>query len=378
NNIYQRAQGDFRYSLARVRENGESIATSRGGRTTARKLVQRFQPVFDIFHRRIRRNIGVNSFSFSFNQAAVLIPVVAVLPAYLAHEIMLGGIMAILSAFGNIQQAFAYLVDNFTSNGNGYLSLTQWIAVTDRLDQFRVEGESHEGVEGESIHIERGRGNAIDVRNLRVALPNGHVLLRQLDLRVEPGERLLVTGPAGIGKSTFLRVLAGIWPYGSGEVYLPDASVCFIPQRAYLPEGKLGDAIAYPFHAIDRDEVEHWLEFCGLGRLRSHIDEYAAWDKQLSLGELQRIAFVRLFVTRARWNLLDEITSSLDEEMEERLYSKLVEMLPEATVVSIAHRSTLRRFHQRELHLTAERGQVPHATSIGAALERPRLHSGMA
>lgn len=243
NNIYQRAQGDFRYSLARVRENSESIATSRGHGATARHLIERFQPVFDIFHRRIRRNIGVNGFSFSFNQAAVLIPVVAVLPAYLNKEIELGGMMAVLSAFGNIQNAFAYLVDNFTSNGNGYLSLTEWIAVTDRLDELRAANKTH-CPPADAIHVRRREGAQLTIRDLDLHLPNGETLLSGLDLDIEPGRRVLITGQTGVGKSTLLRVLAGIWPYGRGEVRVPETSLCFIPQRAYCP--KAGSSTRWP------------------------------------------------------------------------------------------------------------------------------------
>jgi putative ATP-binding cassette transporter len=351
NNIYQRAQGDFRYDLARVRENSESIATSRGDSAAARQLIRRFQPVFDIFHRRIRRNLGVNGFSFSFNQAAVLIPVVAVLPAFLAKEIMLGGVMSVLSAFNNIQQAFAYLVDNFTSNGSGYLSLTQWIAVIDRLDELQVESGAAR-LPRATVDVRRTEVEQLDVHALDVALPDGRQLLSRLDLRLQPGARLLITGPTGVGKSTLLRMLAGIWPYGRGEVAVPAASMCFLPQRAYLPEATLIEAIAYPRPArLDRDELVHWLEVCSLTHLVDRLDEYGAWDKRLSLGELQRVAFVRLLVTRARWNLLDEITSAVDEELEQRLYARLTETLPEAAIVSIAHRSTLRRFHSLELHL---------------------------
>jgi len=351
NNIYQRAQGDFRYGLARVRENSESIATSRGHRATARQLIRRFEPVFDIFHRRIRRNLGVNGFAFSFNQAAVLIPVLAVLPAYLAKEIMLGGVMSVLSAFNSIQQAFAYLVDNFTSNGSGYLSLTQWIAVVDRLDEM-VEESSSERLPAAAIRVRRRDEHRLAMDGLDVDLPDGRRLLSGLDLQVEPGERMMITGRTGVGKSTLLRVFAGIWPYGSGRVTVPAGSMCFVPQRAYLPEARLIDAIAYPHvRHIDRDELAHWLEVCRLPRLRDSLDEYAAWDRRLSLGELQRVAFVRLLLLKARWNLLDEITSAIDEELESRLYEQLTEALPDAAIISIAHRSSLRRFHRSELNL---------------------------
>lgn len=370
NNIYQRAQGDFRYSLTRVRENGESIATSRGHRATARQLIERFQPVFDIFHRRIRRNIGVNGFSFSFNQASVLIPVVAVLPAYLAKQIALGGMMAVLSAFGSIQQAFAYLVNNFTSNGSGYLSLTEWIAVTDRLDELRSESLARTA-QAESIHVQRSGRQQIAIRNLDLALPDGRQLLHGIDLDIQLGQRIIITGRTGAGKSTLLRVLAGIWPYGRGTVEIPDESTNFVPQRAYLPEGRLIDAISYPHgREIDRNELRHWLEQCGLPHLCQHIDEHSAWDKRLSLGELQRIAFVRLLLTKARWNLLDEITSSIDEDLEHHLYELLVRTLPQATIISIAHRSAVKAFHQTELRLLPDKSlqQVQLATPRGTLL----------
>jgi putative ATP-binding cassette transporter len=351
NNIYQRAQGDFRYELARIRENSESIATSQGNATVARRLIERFRPVFDIFHRRVRRNLGVNGFAFSFNQAAVLIPVLAVLPAFLAKEILLGGVMAVLSAFNNIQQAFAYLVNNFTSNGSGYLSLTEWIAVVDRLHELKQQSLSYHGP-AQSIRVVRSREQRLVVRRLDVRLPDTRLLLRALDLEVSPGDRLMITGRTGLGKSTLLRVLAGIWPYGSGRILVPDSSLCFIPQRLYLPEARLIDAIAYPqTRHGDPREMSRWLERFELPHLARRLDEYAAWDKRLSLGELQRLAFVRMLLTKPRWVLLDEVTSAIDEELEETLYAALDRAVPHAGIVSIAHRSTLRVFHRTELHL---------------------------
>jgi len=358
NNVYQRAQGDFRYGLTRVRENSEAIATSGGQGATARQLIERYQPVFSIFHRRIRRNIGVNGFSFSFNQAAVLIPIVSVLPAFLDKEIKLGGMMAVLNAFNNIQGAFAYLVDNFSTSGNGYLSLTEWIAVTDRLDELRAANHEYRAPM-KAIVRRKTESQHIMARDLNVGLPGGQTLLASLDFDIGIGQRILITGRTGSGKSTLLRVMAGIWPYGGGRIELPDDPLCFIPQRAYLPEGTLIDAIAYPRRQVNRSDVEHWLEVCELGYLRPYLDETGTWDKRLSVGELQRLAFVRILVVRARWNLVDEITSSIDEELEQHLYGELVRAMPNATLISVAHRSTVRHFHTHELRLPMDPSEQP-------------------
>jgi putative ATP-binding cassette transporter len=196
---------------------------------------------------------------------------------------------------------------------------------------------------------------AIALKNLDVGLPDGRVIGRVDDLTLKAGEHVLLTGPSGSGKSTLFRALSGAWPYATGEAARPDG-VMLLPQRPYLPQGTLRGALAYPaaVDAYSDAATREALDAVGLGAFASRLDEIDQWQQRLSGGEQQRVALARAILAKPKWLLLDEATAALDEPMEAKVYQTLKEKLPEATLLSIGHRSTLTSLHDRRLHLTAD------------------------
>ena len=201
-----------------------------------------------------------------------------------------------------------------------------------------------------------GAGEALALDRVDLRLPGGRSLVESATLDFQPGDSALISGPSGVGKSTLFRAIAGIWPFGSGKISLPrDGRVLFLPQKPYLPIGTLREVVSYPSppEGVDDAALREALEAVGLPALTARLGEHAHWALALSPGEQQRIAFARALVQRPAWLFLDEATSALDEASEVRLYTLLRERLPDVTLVSVGHRSTLRPFHARNLVVTA-------------------------
>lgn len=348
----QRVQADFRFSLIRLRENSEAVAFYGGESKESRNFHDRFDRVFENYHRLILRQKRFNWFSSYFSQVAVILPFLAAAAAYFTKAVPLGFLMQISSAFGNVQGSFAYLAQS-------YDNFAQWHAVVERLQGFRALVDKVQGLQHSTKQIERiaqlEPGSVLTVRNLQVRLPNGQPLIEQANFQLAAGERLLLMGASGSGKSTLLRALAGLWPFGVGQVFLPsESATLFLPQRPYLPLGTLRDALIYPapIVRIDDARIHHVLAQVGLSSLASVLDALEPWSMVLSLGEQQRLAVARVLLQRPAVVFLDEATSALDEAAEASLYQCLLDECPEMAVVSIGHRQSLRAFHSRVLHLT--------------------------
>ncbi len=353
NFIQQRYEADFRYSMIRLRESSENVAFYRGEQEERQVFDSRFQALLHNFWRLIGKQKQLVWLNSGYSQIAIIFPFVAAMQRYLAREISLGGLMQVASAFGNVQGALSYFVDMYTA-------IAQWQAVVMRLTYFGRHMQQV-GAAAQRFHLERfGTGAAVEAQLLQVQLPDGSPLLQDVSFRLEPGCNVLIKGASGAGKSTLLRAMAGIWPFVNGKILLPEQrQLMFIPQRPYLPLGSLRQALLYPGAPGFPDEaLLQLLEQCRIGYLGEKLEEVADWSHVLSIGEQQRLAFVRAHVQRPRWLFLDEATSALDEETEAAMYSLLAEGLPETTVVSVGHRSTLDRFHRRLLRLDAATRRV--------------------
>jgi putative ATP-binding cassette transporter len=367
NNIQQRAQGDFRFELIRVRDNSETIATAHSGPAEASRLKTRFAPVVDIFYRRIYRTVLVNTFGFSFNTLGGLLGFALVIPSYLAKRILIGTVSQTNNAFGQMQQAFGFIINNFSTIGAGYLSITEWRAVIDRLYTLEVSLRHHQTeAAAPGISYLPNDTSALDLENINVSLPDGRSLLDDLTLHIAPGDRVLISGPTGAGKSTLIRVIAGIWPFGSGTVHTPAGRTLFIPQRPYLPNGALIQSLTFPYNQpINPARASAVLTTVGLGHLAGQLETIEPWDRELSPGEQQRIAFARCILIAPDVVILDEATSALDEDYEALMYQTLTTALPHATIISVGHRSTIIKYHTRRLHLTGTSTWRDDAISVG-------------
>ena len=337
----------YRYALVRVRDNSENIAFYRGEQVENAGLISRFAAVIANTWAIVYRSLKFQGFNLVISQIAVIFPVVIQAPRYFSQQITLGDVTQTATAFGQVQSALSFFrlaYDDFAS----------YRASLQRLSGLLDANEEARALPAPVIE-EREAG--LGIRDLDVRLPDGRALLTDLDFELAGGEALVVKGPSGSGKTTLLRSLAGLWPYVDGTISRPDLGrVLFCAQQPYLPLGTLRTALAYPAPAesLGDDVAAETLRAVQLGQLAERLDVEADWSKTLSPGEQQRLAFGRILISRPSLAFLDETTSALDEGMEHALYERVREQLPDCTIVSVGHGSTLDRLHTNELTLIGD------------------------
>src|ERR1043165_1532920 len=349
-------EAEFRFALARVREYGESIAILGGEKEERAGLDALLSKVITTWAKMAGQYMRTMFVSHGNFVIASVIPVILCAPKYLSGEMSLGTVMQAAAAFIQVQYAFNWIVDN-------YPRLAEWTASARRASNLLVAIDGLEHIEdSESGAISRGEGGkaAIRLKDVSVALSDGTVVVDDADVTVEFGERVLVQGESGTGKSTLVRAIAGLWPWGEGEITLkPGAKMFLMPQNPYIPLGTLRRAATYPNPAEEFDDktIADALKAVGLKHLVEKLDdEEAKWDRTLSGGGQQRPAFARLFLHKPDIVVMDEATSALDPESQAMLMNTLAERLPDTAIISVGHRPELEAFHERKVNLVRRKG----------------------
>ena len=343
NFLQERFNASFRYALVRLRENSENVAFQRGERVERGVLGTRFSDVISDMWAIVFRTLKFSGFNAVVTQTAYIFPYVLQAPRFFAGQITLGDLTQTNGVFNTVH-------DNLSFFRNAYDNFASYRAVLDRVTGLLDANTAARALPSADVE----EGDDLQVHDLTVRRPDERVLVDDLDLELAAGASLLVTGPSGGGKTTLLRSLAQLWPYAAGSVRRPtgDGSL-FLPQQPYLPLGTLRDALAYPGPGTEMDDARaaDLLRKVQLPQLADQLDEVDDWARRLSPGEQQRLGFARILVVRPKVAFLDEATSALDEGLEQSLYNLLREELPDMVIVSVGHRSSLRRFHDELLEL---------------------------
>ncbi len=346
----QRFEANFRFGMARIRENSEQIALLGGEGAERAGLGERYGSILANVYAVVRRQKRLGFFTSFFGQFSVIFPFLLLGPAYFFGKATLGTLMQTNQAFSNVQDGLTWFVDSYTN-------LAAYRAVVQRLTGFEavMAASNAAAVAEPHIHARPGRTGTFSAEGVVVSLPDRTPLSAVPNFSLGAGDRVLLSGHSGTGKTTLLRAFSGIWPFGQGRIDVPEGSrTLVLPQRTYLPLGTLRQALVYPetLETYTDAAMRDALIGVGLGHLEPELDHADNWSQRLSGGEQQRLGVARAFLAKPDFLFLDEATSALDEAGENSLYQALIERLPRAGIVSIAHRSTLNAFHHRRVEMS--------------------------
>ena len=336
----------FRYALVRLRDAAEAVGFYRGERVERAQLWRRFTPIIANYRRFVRRTIIFNGWNWSVTQIIVPLPWIIQAPRLFAGKIDFGDVTQTATAFGSINDSLSFFRNNYDAFAAFRAAIIRLHGLVDANAQGRALP---------TVLVKPSEGVAVELANVEVRTPAGDQLIDSLDVELETGASLVITGRSGSGKTTLLRSLAELWPFASGTLCRPDGenATMFLSQLPYVPLGNLRGVVCYPNSPDDITEetLRDVLTKVALAPLCDRLDEERDWSKVLSPGEQQRVAFARILLTKPQAVFLDESTSALDEGLEFALYQMLRSELPDCVVVSVSHRNTVEQHHERQLEL---------------------------
>ncbi len=372
--VKNQLEAEFRYTLTRVRENEESIALLGGEEEERSDLDRRFRNVRRQWKQMAQQHLRTTVVSYGSMLIAPVVPLLLCAPKFRDGSMSLGQVMQAASAFSIVQSTLGWLVDN-------YPRLADWNTCARRVASPMMSLDGLERAErsekfGRIMRGETEGETMLSLKDVSVSLGDGTAVVKVNDVEIGRGERLLAAGESGSGKSTLVRAIAGLWPWGGGSVKFRAGSRLFmLPQRPYVPSGTLRRAVCYP-HAAESwtfEEIGEALDKVGLGYLKGKVEEEGPWDQTLSGGEKQRLTFARLLLNEPDIIVMDEATAALDGQ--DRMMQKVINELPDATIISVAHRAELEAFHSRKITLERREGRAKLVTDIHLISRKARSGS---
>jgi putative ATP-binding cassette transporter len=368
------SEAEFRYLLTRLRENGESIALIQGEEEERNGVDRSLGDVLRAWRSICYQTMKTTVISSGSGFIAPVLPIILCAPKYLDGSMTLGQVMQAASAFTTVQISFNWLVDNYPRLADWSASARRTASLMVSLDGLERAENGVDGGFGRIARSDDGRDSAIRLDKLSVTLDDGTAVLDDTEIAIKQGERVLVAGESGTGKSTLVRAIAGLWPWGGGKIEIrKGAKLMMLPQKPYIPIGSLRRAATYPDPADSREagEIAAAFKRVGLEHLIARIEDDAPWDQTLSGGEKQRLAFARIFLHSPDIIVLDEATAALDPKSQDRLMELLSNRPAETTLISVGHRPELEAFHSRKITLQRRRGGAQLVSDI-KLVPRPR------
>jgi putative ATP-binding cassette transporter len=342
-------EADLRFALVRVNEHTDSITLFGGEQDEKQRLSIELDNVLRVMRRIVRASTLLTWVTSGYGWFTIIAPILVAAPGYFGGDLSFGGLMVVVGAFGQVQGALRWFIDNFNT-------IADWRATLLRIASFRetVVTMDKLGATENRIDFIKAADGKLTLENLEVSTPTGCTKLSEQHIEIAPGERVLIVGDPGTGKTLLFRAIAGLWPWGSGRIALPASDeIMFMPRQPYVPLGTLRAALAYPspVSAYKDEELVAVLQSSSLDHLASSLDRNARWDRELTDDEQQYLVIARIVLHKPHWVLIDEALDALDDDSRDRVISIFNAGLKEAAIVNIGRPETQHPFFTRVLHL---------------------------
>jgi vitamin B12/bleomycin/antimicrobial peptide transport system ATP-binding/permease protein len=345
-------EAELRFALVWLNEHIDSVALYGGEDDEKRRLGVALETVLRIMRQIVGASTRLTWITSGYGWSTIVVPILLAAPGYFGGDLSFGALMMSVGAFNQVQQALRWFIDNFST-------IADWRATLQRIATFRqaLIAADRVGADEKQIEFAEASDNKVILENLEIATPTGCSKLNQPYVEIAEGERVLVEGESGAGKTILFRTIAGLWRWGAGRVTRPAGhEVMFMPRQPYVPLGTLRAAVAYPSGKISYsdEELASALRSTGLDRLVSSIDQVERWDKELSFDEQQRLVFTRVLLHRPHCVVIDEALDTLDDPGRECIIGLLDNDLKNTAVINIGRAATNDHFFSRNLQLTKE------------------------